>query len=243
MISSAQFNSLLHRKAVQSVLKMELIENGELPYKDFVDKLYKDLDSAIFQLQKNPELHQTSSEDLLSLWLLDNLNTRGYDAVHEGKTGGHVDLTIKLGDYSWIGEAKKDGNYEGGFKQLNTRYVTASGNFSHDSGGLIFYLVKRKNAKQILDKWKDKLEGKNIVCTYCSNNNLAFYSDHVLDGSGTDFFVRSMAVSLYHKPQDASGVKTAGKKVPAKATAAKKPAAKKPAAKKPAATKAVPTPP
>ena len=142
MIDSAQLSQHLGTNRVRSAVRMDMIADGNLSYKEFVKQLYSDLDDAIFRLQKNKELHQESSEDLLSVWILDNLNTRGYDTVHEGKTGGHVDLTIKLGKYTWIGEAKKDGNYEGGFQQLSTRYVTGSGNYSHDHGGLLFYLVE-----------------------------------------------------------------------------------------------------
>lgn len=226
MIDSAQLSHHLGTNRVRSAVRMSMLAEGELPYKDFIKQLYSDLDDAIYRLQKNRELHQESSEDLLSNCILDNLNTRGYDAVHEGKTGGHIDLTIKLGKYTWIGEAKKDGNYEGGFKQLSTRYVTASGNFNHDHGGLIFYLVKIKNAKLVLNNWQNTLKDQEITCRDCEDNGLAFYSNHVLEGSGTDFYVRSMAVSLYHQPQDASGIKTA-ENAASKKTAAKKTVAKK----------------
>lgn len=226
MIDSAQLSYHLGSKRVRSAVRMSMLAEGELSYKDFIEQLYSDLDDAIYRLQKNRELHQKSSEDLLSNWILDNLNTRGYDAVHEGKTGGHVDLTIKLGTYSWIGEAKKDGNYEGGFQQLSTRYITASGNFKHEHGGLIFYLVKIKNAKQVLKNWQDTLTERKIICRDCENNALAFYSDHVLEGSGTGFYVRSMAVSLYHQPQDASGIRTA-ENAESRKTAAKKKVSKK----------------
>ena len=99
MIDSAQLSYHLGSKRVRSAVRMSMLAEGELSYKDFIEQLYSDLDDAIYRLQKNRELHQKSSEDLLSNWILDNLNTRGYDAVHEGKTGGHVDLTIKLGTY------------------------------------------------------------------------------------------------------------------------------------------------
>ena len=245
MIDSAKLNNYFGSKRAQYGLRMDMIENGELPYKDFVDQLYIDLDKSIYNIQKNREFHQNSSEDMLSTWVLGQLDIIGYDTSHEAKTGGHVDLIIKLGGYTWIGEAKKDGNYEGGFDQLTTRYVSASGNFNHDHGGLIFYLVDIKNAKLVLNNWKKKLEDKKVVCQDCDKNALAFYSKHILEGSGTDFNIRSMAVSLFHQPQDASGLKTAAnreaakkisvKQAPAKKPVAKKPASKKPASKKPAA--------
>lgn len=236
MHNSAQIDHHLRKKKVQAAIRRSMLVEGELPYHDFVKQLYSDLDEAIYILQKNPELHQNSSEDQLSILLLGNLKISGYDTAHEAKTGGHVDLTVGLGDYTWIGEAKKDGNYEGGFKQLSTRYVTGSGNYAHNHGGLIFYLVTIKNAKLVMNNWRAKLIENSTVCKDCKNNTLAFYSDHVLESSGTDFYVRSMAVSLYHQPQDASGIRTA-ENAAAKKTAAKKTAAKKTTAKKTAAKK------
>jgi hypothetical protein len=184
-----------------------------------MDQLYADVDSLIYAMQANPELRQDDSEDRLSADIVLGLKISGYQASSDTKTGGHVDISVKLGDYSWLAEAKKNGNFGEGFLQLTTRYVTASGNFAHNQAGLIFYMVEDDNAKERLNSWRDALTGQGHACSDCTRNILAFYSDHKLKGPGTDFKVRTMAVSLYHAPQDKSARKSAAKKA-AKAAAA-----------------------
>jgi hypothetical protein len=163
----------------------------------------------------------TDSEDRLSSEVLGGLSILGYDAVADGKTGGHVDLSVKMGEYSWIGEAKKDGNFHEGFLQLTTRYVPVSGNFAHNQGGLIFYLIATPDARSKLGTWRDNLTSKGHACVDCKRNQLAFYSDHKLESSGTNFKVRTMGVALYHKPKDKSARTSAAKKAAKKAVAGK----------------------
>jgi hypothetical protein len=55
----------------------------------------------------------------------------------------------------------------------------------------------------------------------CSRNSLAFYSDHKLESSGTDFKVRTMGIALYHEPKDKSARNSAAKKAAKKAAAGK----------------------
>lgn len=170
-------------------------------YKDFVSFLYKDLDRGIYALQAGRELLQEDSEDRLTADLMRQMRQLGYRASHDSKTGGHVDLAIELGQFSWIGEAKKDGNFKEGLLQLTTRYVPASGDYSHNAGGLLFYLVATKDALGKIESWMEELK-ENSVCEKCSANPFAFFSEHKLEGPGTMFRVRTMGVSLYHKPED-----------------------------------------
>lgn len=174
-------------------------------YTEFVDFLYQDLDRAIYALQAGRELLQEDSEDRLTADLMRQIRQLGYLATHDGKTGGHIDLSVSLGRYTWIGEAKKDGNFHEGFLQLTTRYVPASGDYSHNAGGLLFYMVETKDALGKLERWIEELRVKAAVeCEMCKENALAFYSNHKLEGPGTMFRVRTMGVSLYHRPQDAA---------------------------------------
>jgi len=144
--------------------------------------------------------------------VLGGLSILGYDAVADGKTGGHVDLSVKMGEFSWVGEANKDGNFHEGFLQLTTRYVPASGNFSHNQGGLIFYMIKTSEARSKLDTWREVLTSKGHACANCTRNPLAFYSDHKFASSGTNFKIRTMGVALYHQPTDKSARNSAAKK-------------------------------
>ncbi|WP_302175065.1 hypothetical protein [uncultured Hydrogenophaga sp.] len=205
------FERFAGKRFVQAALRREwIVEEGT--YQDFISQLYSDLDEAIYALQSSLELRQKDSEDRISQDILIGLSQKGYQATHDTKTGGHVDLSIRLGDHSWIGEAKKDGNFSEGFLQLATRYVQASGNFAHDQGGLLFYLVQTPDALGKLSGWRAKLTAEGNTCFDCTKNRLAFFSTHKLEGPGTDFTVRTMAVSLYHKPKDKSARNSAAKK-------------------------------
>ncbi len=219
-ISLQDFERYSSKRAVQaSLLRAKISEEGT--YEEFVGQLYDDIDQLIYRMQSGPELRQTDSEDRLSADVLGGLNIFGYDAVADGKTGGHVDLSVKMGEFSWIGEAKKDGNFYEGFLQLTTRYVPASGNFAHNQSGLIFYLVATPDARGKLTTWRDNLTSKGHACVDCARNPLAFYSDHTVESSGTVFKVRTMGVALYHKPKDKSARNSAAKKAAKKAVVGK----------------------
>lgn len=138
-ISLEDFYRYAPKKVVQSTLRRAKISE-EGSYEEFIEQLYSDIDESIYDMQAGRELRQNDSEDRLSADIILALKRQGYSAVPDGKTGGHVDISVKLGDFSWIGEAKKDGNFHEGFLQLTTRYVPASGDYSHNQGGLIFYL-------------------------------------------------------------------------------------------------------
>lgn len=196
------------KKYVQAALRRaRLSEEGT--YSEFTTQLYEDIDSLIYDMQAGREIRQNDTEDRLTDDILRGLRRIGYIAVHDGKTGGHVDFSVFLGDHSWIAEAKKDGDFKEGLLQLTTRYVAASGNYSHNEGGLVVYLIETRNARGALDRWKATLEADGLACMDCSNNVLAVVSDHKLPGSGTTFKVRTMAVALFHSPTDRSGRATA----------------------------------
>lgn len=196
------------KKHVQAALRRaRLSEEGT--YSEFAKQLYEDIDSLIYDMQAGREIRQKDTEDRLTDDILRGLGRLGYTAIHDGKTGGHVDFSVYLGDHSWIGEAKKDGDFREGLLQLTTRYVPASGNYSHNEGGLVVYLIGTGDARGALDRWKSALEADGLNCTDCGSNALAIFSDHKLAGPGTNFKVRTMAVALFHSPIDRSGRETA----------------------------------
>lgn len=206
-----EFYRFASRKTVQAALRREYIDE-EGTYEEFIEQLYRDIDAEIYALQASREMRQEDSEDRITLDILGGLNRHGYQATHDSKTGGHVDLSIRLGDHSWIGEAKKDGNFHEGYLQLTSRYVQASGNYAHNQGGLLLYLVKTADASGVLKRWGAKLATVDASCVQCTNNVLAFYSTHKLEGSGTNLIIRSMAVALYHRPLDKSARNSAKSK-------------------------------
>lgn len=189
---------MLRRKAVS--------RSGE--YRQFVDILYDDIDVCLREFQKSPELRQKDSEDRLTEELNVQLRRLGYDATHDTSAGGHVDITVKLGTLSWIGEAKKDQKFIEGFRQLTTRYRPASGNPDHNAFGLILYLVKDgARVKDKLKAWRMKMQKEGLEQYKdwdCPRNSFAFYSAHIADWSGMPVFIRHMMVGMHHDPQDAS---------------------------------------
>ena len=181
-------------------------------YSQFVDRLYRDIDRCIYDMQARRELLQNDSEDRLTAHMLALLVRDGYKASHDKKNGGHIDITVEIGAYSWIGEAKKDGNFREGLLQLTTRYVPGGGDYSQNEGGLIFYLVAQPDAAAKLRSWTQELMAAGAhSCVPCARNVLALFSEHTLPGPGTPYKVRSMCVSLYHSPLDRSGRRTAAR--------------------------------
>jgi hypothetical protein len=180
-------------------------------YSEFIQLLYNDIDKIIYQLQENPELLQTDTEDRLTLGITNNLRCMGYNASHESKIGGHADLVVKKGEFTWIGEAKihRDYNYLWeGFQQLTTRYSTGDDNQS--DGGLLIY-IKVENAKKVIEKWRELLTSKNLPgysVQQCGVKDSCFFSIHTHQRSGRDFKVRHMPIILYFSPEDKSGRKS-----------------------------------
>lgn len=221
-ISLAEFDVLLggDRHAMAAFKRMRISREGT--YSEFVDQLYADLDQAIYGLQASAELLQEDGEDRITLDILLQLRQQGYVAEHDTKAGGHIDLSVAYGTNTWIGEAKKDGNFQEGYLQLISRYKPRSGDYSHNAGGLLFYLVQSEDARGKLDEWLATVKPQAVACNPCPRNVLAFFSEHKLVGPGTSFFVRTMVVSLYHKPLDKSGRATAARRAAKNASAGKK---------------------
>lgn len=189
---------------LSNFLERELVSS----YEGFISVLYKELDSIIQTLQKNRELRQKDGEDRLTLDIVNLLSQAGYNASHETKIGGHVDIIVNFRKFIWFGEAKIHSSYPyllKGFKQLCTRYTT--GDINQDNGGILIYIKKQKNASEIMKRWGQYLSDQNLdgySSTPCPIRPLAFFSTHVHDVSGTPFKIRHMPVLLHFDPQDRS---------------------------------------
>ncbi|MFM7010849.1 MAG: hypothetical protein ACKO0Z_16255 [Betaproteobacteria bacterium] len=94
-ITLEQFNRYAGKKIVQAAItRARISEDGTYP--EFIEQLYKDLDQAIYDLQATREMRQNDGEDRITIDILSRLNVVGYRATHDTKTGGHVDLSIRL---------------------------------------------------------------------------------------------------------------------------------------------------
>ncbi len=177
-------------------------------YEEFISVLYDDIDKIVSKMEENPELLIKTSEDALTIQIINSLHFMGYDSSHETKIGGHADLVVKkpIKNWLWIGEAKIHKDYAWllkGFNQLTTRYST--GNDNNCQGGLLIY-IRNINAKNVMDKWKEHLEKQDDIeelkITPCPNNSLSFYSSHNHQRTGLEFKVRHVPLVLCFKPQD-----------------------------------------
>lgn len=177
-------------------------------YDEFIDILYKDIDRIIYQIEENSELRQDDKEDRLTIDIKNQLCIIGYNASHDLKIGGHADLVVKKDEFIWIGEAKIHSSYHylwEGFQQLNTRYSTGDSN--QKDGGIFIYIF-RKNAMNVIEKWKEHLRKQNLPdysYTQCKIRDLCFFSVHKHEKSGCPFQIRHMPVMLYFNPKDKSG--------------------------------------
>ena len=175
---------------------------------DFIRIFYKDLDQVIYRIEENPELRQKDTEDRLTIDIVNQLRSLGYDAAHDSKIGGHADLAVRKSDFVWLGEAKiyTDNNYLWeGFQQLTTRY--SIGDSNQRNGGLLIYL-REGDASSIMKKWQNYLLEKSLPdYSYrpCKMRSLAFISTHRHERSGQAFHVRHIPVMLHFAPKDKSG--------------------------------------
>lgn len=176
-------------------------------YEAFVDCVNSALDSIIKFMEEDPGVRAKDSEDRLTIEIVGALRQAGYDANHDTKVGGHVDICVRHRcGYLWLGEAKIHKDYDWlikGFNQLCTRY--ASGTPDHNSGGLVFY-VRGKNTAEVVKNWKEIIEKvglNNFSISQCkSRQQLAFYTTHTHDSSGLPYTIRHVAVSLHFSPKD-----------------------------------------
>ncbi|MBK67618.1 MAG: hypothetical protein CMP22_05770 [Rickettsiales bacterium] len=178
------------------------------PYLTFISLINRSLDYALDTLAKNPELKKKSSEDMITIEIVNILKTAGFNADHDTKIGGHCDIVIEehYHTFCWLGEAKKIDSVNNsylnkGFKQLTTRY--ANGNQNHTYGGLLIYSYA-PNLKHVMQKWKEHMQAEyqSIEISQCEVRNLAFHSVSTNQSTGLDYNVRHIPVSFYFSPQD-----------------------------------------
>jgi hypothetical protein len=180
-------------------------------YEEFIAHLYKVLDVIIRMLEDSAD-DQKPDEELLTVQIVHNLKWT-FQASHDTKTKGHVDILVQKGDFRWLGEAKVHSSYSWLFKgmcQLMTRYSTGRKNQTHS--GMIIYFF-RKGVKKKMHTWKQQLGKRtekepfktgiglqSITCEIEENHQ--FVSHHIHEVSEFEIKVRHFPVMLYTKPLD-----------------------------------------
>lgn len=180
-------------------------------YEDFVRVLYSELDMIIEDLEDNPELMLSDSEDRITIDIVGRLKTLSYDAAHERKIGGHVDISVRDNSqgFLWLGEAKIfKGSYAylyKGFLQLATRY--SSGLHKKDCGALLIY-IRHESAADIVANWKNALKTRiakipELTFRDCPDRpDFAWYSTHKHHRSGRPYTMRHIGLVLGFDPKD-----------------------------------------
>jgi len=189
-----------HIPCLKGLLGLPLVKT----YDDFISLLYTDIDEFIGYLEDGRKETRKDSEDRLTIQIVSNLKTRGYNASHETQVGGHCDILVEYLDFRWIGEAKIHSDYaylDKGFQQLTTRYTTGKAN--QNQGGLLVY-IKIKNACQVMERWENEIKTRNSgLTTYKEDSeSLSFFSKHIHEASGNEYITKHLAVLLHFDPKD-----------------------------------------
>lgn len=191
--------------ALDPVLHRHFQRSTASTYEQFVEYLTDDFDDACRMLQERHDQYCDKKEDLITSVLVISLASMGYNATHDTKVGGHVDVVVrgKQPSHLWLGEAKRDTSLnwiKEGFDQLCERYAT--GDHSQNCGALIIY-CQNGDAAGLLSSWDGKLRGLSLSefsradCT--RKPKLAFLTEHKLSSSGTVYKIRHVAVNLKYK--------------------------------------------
>lgn len=208
MSGSLTLKQVQEHRVLMPVLAQRVDMELSSTYEEFVDCVHAVLDSIINYIEENPGIRKEDSEDRLTIEIVGALRQAGFDADHDTKIGGHVDIRIRhrIG-FLWLGEAKIHSDYDWlmkGFNQLSTRY--ARGTPNHNHGGLIIY-IRAKGVARIVNEWKACLVNAKLngfSTEQCpKRSSLSFYSTHILDGANLPYHVRHMAVFLHYEPKDA----------------------------------------
>ncbi|WP_155633062.1 MULTISPECIES: hypothetical protein [Burkholderia cepacia complex] len=179
---------------------------GAETYEEFVSVLYRDLDEIFQRLESSRPVYYKASEDAITTAIVHQLKMASYVANHDADNNGHCDLVVESRHnqkFKWLGEAKIDRGptYDwGGWLQLTHRYSNAAPGSDH--GGLLLYMRDEDAAKR-LATWAQHLNDHGHLCTFEDANGrgiLAFSTETKDPGSGTQYKIRHMAVSLFHQP-------------------------------------------
>lgn len=193
---------------------LERVRFAVQSYDNFKQFVRVELDDAIKYIEQNVnKISFDLTEDQLTLILLANIKNphMGIEAFHENNQRGHCDITIKLHNYIWHGEAKKHTTAYSylfkGYAQLTERY--SSGTVDSCSGGLIIY-SKNVKCKEMMDSWSAHLKKcaprihacRSIDIIPCPMNPLVFHSKHTHKVSGLPYEVTHYPINFYHDPAD-----------------------------------------
>lgn len=174
-------------------------------YSQFVDTLYKDLDACISYIEEDPKVRQKDGEDRLTSEIIGFLRSKGYDASHDEKIGGHSDIVVRhVDNYIWVAEAKIHSSYDyiqKGYNQLTTRYLLGTPNA--DAGAMLIY-CRVKDTAGVMAQWLSNLQTSppaGFSHSPCpTRQELGFYTTEINAGAGRPVKIRHIGIRQYWKP-------------------------------------------
>ena len=176
-------------------------------YELYIAQFYEDLEEQLHSLEHQAAILHEQGEDLITTFIVNGLQNRGYTVTHDGNANGHVDINVSDLPFTWFGEAKlQKGNVNtyDGFQQLTTRYSRCN-KYGYHGGVIVYHQNKEKNAKTALKEWRDYLisdaEKIGINCMEIPERCLYFDTNHEHETNGDPYLIRHFWVNLTFNPK------------------------------------------
>ena len=138
-------------------------------YEDFVELIYNEIDEITNDMLTAVEYYWGMNEVQIShnIWL--GLKRSWPTAQKDSDNNGNADISITLGSFTWIAEAKiwggpnKNGNtyLYGGYTQLTERYSKAQ--IGATAGAMLIFIKpnnKSHSEMKVMEKWQNYLVNK-----------------------------------------------------------------------------------
>ena len=208
-------NLNLMPRAIEKAYRDLLATEGE--YEDFVEEIYKDIDEITTDILTAVEYYRDLGEVQIShnIWM--NLKRKWPTVQKDSDNNGNADISITLGSFVWIAEAKiwggpnKYGNsyLYGGYTQLTERY--SKGQVGATAGAMLIF-IKPNNTKQtepkVMASWQSYLQeklGDTLTSVNpCTLKKSCIKSIQPHTGTEYSYQVRHIPITLLHIPRDKS---------------------------------------
>lgn len=179
----------------------------------FLEALYYAIEKIVMVHLEKSKSNLPKDENHISDVIVGQLYGLNYDASREESSNGNVDVTVKFSEFIWLAEAKIFNSNPvllEGFKQLASRYSTAS-NLEANKGAYLIYNF-RADTKKLIDSYKaySVTELSKDFPDYrtedCPAHPLRFYSTHTEISSGLQYRIKHIPFTFYFDPVDKSGI-------------------------------------
>lgn len=189
-------------------------------YEDFVELIYNEIDEITNDMLTAVEYYWGMTEVQIShnIWL--GLKRSWPTAQKDSDNNGNADISITLGSFTWIAEAKiwggpnKYGNtyLYGGYTQLTERY--SKGQIGATAGAMLIFIKpnnKNHTEPKVMGNWgkylSTKLGTELISLTPCKMKSSCTYSVQPHSGTEYNYTVRHIPITFLHLPRDGDAEK------------------------------------